>query len=174
MTVRGPYKERRDASLNAWNKRIRGALVRVRALGTFFEDRRNTVFFKCSVPEMREVWHKPDFNEFNPHISLYDGPSRSWAERILRALNKHDFDFAFIADSLIPLISGHGKSVLDNRWILDTALLGRVIGDIDVNAIFSMSEAGRLTYIERVGSYLSSLDGAPKSWERRSGIQNRR
>src|SRR5690348_9290015 len=78
ITVRGPYEAKPDLD-QEWRK-VHDIRVAVVGLGTFFDDTQNTVFFKCESDELAEVWWKKHYRSINPHITIYDGESREFAE----------------------------------------------------------------------------------------------
>ena len=114
ITVRGPYSERVPDEIKEISK---GKTYRINfgGIGKFFEGTQNTIFLKCEIPGIEDVWNKPDFGDrITPHLTFYDGPQRSFAFGISNALEK--FDWSFEAE-LTPLTEIETKS--DPRVYLD-------------------------------------------------------
>lgn len=106
ITVRGPYTQRQN--IRKLNRKVAGTKIVAEGIGTFFNSRQNTVFIKCHADSLRRVWQKSDFG-FNPHITLYDGPSREFAEALVDRLNRVEIQFSFLVDKLLPLTSYKGQ-----------------------------------------------------------------
>jgi adenine-specific DNA-methyltransferase len=48
-----------------------------------------TVFIRCESEELAHIEHKPDFPASEFHVTIYDGTSQSFAERLLAVLRRH-------------------------------------------------------------------------------------
>ena len=101
ITIRGPYQKRLGVKFEkSIEKRFSesGRLLEVVGVGSFFIGReksnQNTVILKCELAGADSVWKKPDFQDGKPHITLYDGPSRSFALALRNTLNKYNFQFS--------------------------------------------------------------------------------
>jgi len=86
LTIRGPSDDKPD--IETINQQLSGTELSVLGAASFFEGNQNTVFLRCDSLLLPTVWHKPNY-AYNPHITLYDGPSRSFAERLVAILNQH-------------------------------------------------------------------------------------
>jgi hypothetical protein len=103
ITVRGPY-EQRIADQIASISRGKTYQIVFGGIGNFFEGKQNTVFLKCTVPGIEEVWSKPDFGEkITPHVTFYDGKERSFAYGILNELNNYRWDFSVESTALTEI-----------------------------------------------------------------------
>lgn len=91
VTVRGPYE--RHLSKLVERRLSRAFEVNDRSLvltevGSFFFGSQNTVLLWCDFPGVRDIWKKPNFPEGKPHITIYDGKSRSFAFALRSSLGK--------------------------------------------------------------------------------------
>src|SRR5262249_12597096 len=106
ITVRGPYQDYQDP--REWTTKLKGQPVEIGEVGTFFEKDQHTVFLGVSSPAIRSIWHKPDYPDSNPHLTLYDGTSRSFAESLRQVITGKDPRFTFLATGVEPIVSGNG------------------------------------------------------------------
>jgi 2'-5' RNA ligase len=82
MTVRGPYTSRNNLGHfhKSWNNVIHGENIEIEGIDKFFNQNQNTVFFRCQETEkLKSIWKKFNYNEFHPHITVYDGKDRDFA-----------------------------------------------------------------------------------------------
>jgi hypothetical protein len=159
ITVRGPYTRRLTTStIERMNQRLRGKSVRVTGASSFFGERQNTVFLSCSAPWLRDLWEKPQYPAFNPHITVYDGDSRLFAEGLLEILSRHELSLELPVSELTPLRSpARGQSSLDLLWSYDGGLVQRIIGEaVDPVSIRHFDERRRLEVIDRIVERLGS------------------
>lgn len=121
VTVRGPYS-RRLGSLKEINQQIRGQSVQVLGTGSFESARQNTVFLHCRADFLVRVWKKPDYPDYNPHLTLYDGTSRHFADALKRILAAYDLRFSFEVTGLELVHAARGQSSADAWMSLDESL----------------------------------------------------
>ncbi|MGH8593576.1 MAG: hypothetical protein ACREV3_06885 [Gammaproteobacteria bacterium] len=85
MTVRGPYEEP-ISKLESFQDIMKDDVLEIGQVGRFSNPNEETVYFPVNSPNLRRIWWKPDFSigkfGFNPHISLYRGRDREFANRI--------------------------------------------------------------------------------------------
>jgi hypothetical protein len=162
LTVRGPY--RRRINVTAMSRRIAGDTVSINNVGNFFAFGQNTVFFQCSANELKHVWNKPHF-PFNPHISLYDGPSREFAGKLFDVTRKYIYCLHFRAEELEPIESHKGQKSLALALSFDSSLVYRITGEEISAALASqLSEERRLAIVDQFCRYLSMAQFAmPRS-----------
>lgn len=56
-------------------------------VGNFFDYGQNTVFFKCDDNKnLRKIWKKKGYKDFKPHITLYDGKNKEFAQKLFGKL----------------------------------------------------------------------------------------
>lgn len=153
ITVRGPYPDYRDP--REWTTKIRGKAVSIEGVGTFVEKAQNTVFLRASSAAIRALWDKPDYPDYNPHITIYDGPSRHFAEAIRDLLVGKNIRFSFTATAIEPVVVGNGTVPLiacyesaDLAAFLDVAPSATELAHAD--------EESRLSWISRLADHLPS------------------
>ena len=91
ITVRGPYERKQDALLEKLGYTPESVLIR--GIEAFFSSQQNTLLLDCELPDKDRVWRKPDFPDGKPHITLYDGKSRSLALNLRLSLKQCKWHF---------------------------------------------------------------------------------
>jgi hypothetical protein len=130
-------------------------VVRVADVGTFFGDRQNTVFLHCSCPNFLPIWYKPDYG-YNPHITLYDGTSRAFAEALCDVAEQYPLRYSFRVKELEPLVSIHNDPRSPIREQFESTILAELIGDrLTLEEIDSMDDTQRLECVARIARQLS-------------------
>jgi hypothetical protein len=148
ITVRGPYPGL--PHLENETLAIEGEIIRVTGVGDFFESGQNTVYLACECPALEIRWHKPDFG-YKPHITLYDGPSRKFAERLRRIVEDDYVPFSFRATRLTALESQKGVKSESLRQAIDTVGLAWLLGErLSFSDIENAPQKNRLVWIERI------------------------
>lgn len=154
LTVRGPYRQ--HYQLGAQSQAIRGSQITVNGAGCFWSERQHTVFLRCDSPELHRVWHKPDYPDYNPHITIYDGDSRIFAQKVFDRLSRCNPCFRFPASELQPLVSTKGQNTLDLAASLDVALLEGITDEpFPIGDLPTIDDDQRLRLIGRLCSYLN-------------------
>ena len=149
ITIRGPYKQRYN--LCNLNKMVQGAEVMADGVGSFLSKKQNTVFIRCRSQILRNVWMKPDYG-FNPHITIYDGPSREFADRVLGVLGDMSLRFRFVVGDLAPLVSHGQQYAMDLGQSLNRELLGTWSGmKLGLEDSWRLSVEQRCSLIEALG-----------------------
>jgi len=155
ITVRGPYQKKID--VRSINEKVLGKIVSIDGVGNFFGSNQNTVFFRCSAPILREIWHKQDF-PFNPHLTIYDGSSGDFAHRLYKLISNHTYALRFRAEELEPIVARRGQNSLDLALSFNSELVRRVVGaKVSVSEVQELSEERRLEMIEKLCKHLASL-----------------
>jgi hypothetical protein len=154
VTVRGPYRKRID--VNAINRRIAGEIVLIDDVGNFFDSGQNTVFFRCSAPELRTVWSKPHY-PFNPHITLYDSGSSEFAHKLFSVASKYTYCLRFPADQLEAIESRKGQASFSLAMAFNSELVYSVVGEkVCASDVRDLTEERRLQIVEHLCKHLSS------------------
>lgn len=158
ITVRGPYSRRRN-DFGANSRLIEGSQINILGAGNFFEFGQNTVFLQCGSPKLQDVWDKPDYG-FNPHITLYDGPSREFANRLWDVVSRRSYGVSFVAGPLTQLVSSRrNQGAMNLHASLDSRLLKETTGlDLDGVTIDSLAWDLRLQAIDKLCEYLSTME----------------
>jgi hypothetical protein len=125
ITVRGPYRRRYQFSTST--KELSKTEIEIDGPGAFFENQQNTVFLSCRSSALRDAWFKPDF-DYAPHVTLYDGDSRSFAERLLRIARRVHVKRSVRPSDLLPLTSPAKQSGFGLQLDLTDADLSEVFG----------------------------------------------
>ncbi len=102
ITIRGPYKRRLSKKyIKEYSNIISDVELNISKVDNFFQYNQNTVFYRCDDNEfLRKVWKKFSYNDFNPHITIYDGTDFEWAEKIYYALKEDFKPFKYIIGKL--------------------------------------------------------------------------
>lgn len=170
LTVRGPHG--RKIAPNSWNQKLEGNHVLINGVDRFLGDGQNTVFFRCSSPRLSWVWYKPDFG-FNPHITIYDGSDRLFAEEVYGTMSNYGYRLSFKADRLEPLISTKGQTRMALKIALNQDRISELIRErFDIREIASMPNYHKLTIIDRLCHYISiASPQTDKSGQREQSVQ---
>lgn len=93
ITVRGPYTELPSLNyLEDLQEKLHGLGVYIGGVGTFRNAEGYVVYLKAQSPVFEEIWWKPDYPEQtyskNPHITMYETPSKRAAEEVARFLRQ--------------------------------------------------------------------------------------
>lgn len=150
LTIRGPYSKRaKSRDLEKWNKELQSNLVFVKGGGTFFNESQNTVFLLCEASSINQVWYKPDYRDGIPHITLYDGKSREFAEKLSKVLEKYEPQINFKVTKLEPLRTRQGS--ITSKIFNEPEFVKDVLEeDIDFSAIQNLTVEKRLQLIEKL------------------------
>src|SRR3569832_1581442 len=159
LTVRGPCgRHYQSQTLSRLNQKISGAQIHIEKPDAFWGARQSTINLSCSAVELKSVWHKPDY-DYHPHITLYDGDSRSFSEALLellvRGFPQAPRRLSFRAPSLSPLITVKGQASLMLPTSVDLRRLGTLVGrELPLTAIAALPPESRLSLIETVWRHL--------------------
>jgi len=86
ITLRGPYNRKPKLNSKWLSQKIGPAILS--KPDTFFFDDQNTVFLRCELVGIDDIWYKPDYPAGTPHLSIYDGPDRQFAWQVLMTLRE--------------------------------------------------------------------------------------
>lgn len=155
ITVRGPYTER-IADQIANLGRGRTYQIIFGGIGNFFEGNQNTVFLRCSVPGIEEVWSKPDFgNQITPHLTFYDGRDRSFAYGILNELRKYSWNFSAVSTELMEIEAKTSPGIYLDEFRLHQQVHDQILGrHLDYREIQKLGWRRRLPYISEVANFV--------------------
>lgn len=151
ITIRGPYDHPIDTG--PLSEHIRGKIVRVGDVGMFHSPL-SVVFLHCSCPDFLAIWDKPEFG-YTPHITLYEGESRTFASAVADLLDSAPIRFAFRASGLDALVSERAATTSPLRDRYDPAALARFLGSApDLLEIDTMEPPQRLEWISQIARHL--------------------
>lgn len=89
LTVRGPYSALPEGDiLDRARKQMTGDVLRIYGAGRFSNPEGEVVFVRVDSPHLRDVWWKPTFGGFSPHISIYRGSDRRLADVVEQFLKE--------------------------------------------------------------------------------------
>ena len=152
ITVRGPYRQRYD--VRGLDRKIRDTEIVTDGVGSFFDGDQNTVFIGCRSRELREVWLKRDFG-FRPHVTIYDGSSRGFADLLYGRLLDLGIRFRFRVGGLLPLPSVKGQYSMDLRHAFDATFVADITGArLDMADVDALSEEQRIGLVESLAGSL--------------------
>jgi hypothetical protein len=155
VTVRGPYSSR-PGSTRDWRKE-RDIKISIVDIGNFFGPDQNTVFLRCDSEEIHRIWWKRDYKSGIPHITIYDGSSREFAEDIQRVLQEFRWSVDFVCDSLQEYITSTRQLQFDLDWGDCDALYFRIFGNhISREVIGTLSDTDRIEQIRLISALLST------------------
>jgi hypothetical protein len=160
ITVRGPYvKKLSKNDVKKFSDIIANEILHISRVDNFFAFNQNTVFFSCEENEsLKSIWKKITYNEFRPHITIYDGKDRDFAIKLHKKLSSEFKPFKYRVSTLSWLEPKNNdelklfylKSIPDyNRVLKDILHISK--DDID----FSMlTPAKRLNKISKIAKRL--------------------
>jgi len=161
ITLRGPYDEAPDSS--AIESNIVGSRVHIIGVGNFFNEGQNTVFLRCGSDYIKKYWWKPNF-PFNPHITLFDGQSIEFSQKLHSLLSRVKPYFQLTVGSLQTHRTVSGQKSFDLLLNVDFELVSKFTGrEVDSSSIRKMPEWERLMIIDRICNNLTWLVREPNT-----------
>jgi len=158
ITIRGPYQKKRPniSDVNRWSSTIEGEQVQVNKVDNFFAYNQNTVFFSCGDNRMlKKIWKKFTYNEFRPHITIYNGPDRKYSFKVFETLAESFKPFLYKINELSRLQPK--DEIQFNRLVREVDLqftkeiLMKELAEVDFNNI---TNKRRIEYLRLVSKYL--------------------
>ena len=125
ITLRGPYRTK-PKNTSKWFDHDVGSVTLSRP-GNFFQADQNTVFIRCEIPFVKDIWHKPDYQQGTPHLTLYDGDSRRFAWMIMNELRKYEWNLT-LKSSKLQIISS--KQRIETKYLVDGSRIDGALADI--------------------------------------------
>ncbi len=153
ITVKGPYINKQVKKLNQDNDLIAGKMIDVLGAGNFFSDNQNTVFLRCKdKEELQQIWRtkeKKTYKSYHPHITIYDGNDREYAENLYEVLNSYNLSFRFKVSKL-ELYSTLDKFTLFNfQEMIDYDLITKLAGfKVDRLNVHGLTSEERIKVLE--------------------------
>lgn len=154
ITLRGPYvrplpqsviRELNESRARQWRVRLDGA-------GGFIQGNQNTVIIKVDLMDLSDLFYKPDFADGTPHITLYDGTDRSYANALLRMLYRFDFQEHVCVSPLKKIspkapLSGSFSLLYQDFSVAYEKFLG---AQPNSDFVTSLSNEQKFSYIEKI------------------------
>lgn len=166
VTIRGPYTQRlRSVDEQRWTASLQGEVIRLAEPDAFFGPSQNTIYLRCEAPALQKMWSKRDYPDFRPHLTLYDGPSRAFADGLLRIITTREARYCIRSPRLAPLVSlrkpQRAQTTLGLGAELDTTYLSHLWkGDLPLTYAHCLSPEERLTAIQVIWNHLADVWGA--------------
>jgi 2'-5' RNA ligase len=164
ITVKGPYQNRLQKKLDDDNETIKGKEIKVLGVGNFFSDNQNTVFFKCEDrKELYSIWKTKEektYKDFHPHITIYDGDNKQFANELFDTINSHNIHFSFIVDKLELYSSADKDKLFNLREVQENYRLLTEIADIKIAPynIDKLTSKQRIQIIDRLCDILEKIN----------------
>lgn len=163
ITLRGPYTRQLPRhELKELSDKVEGSVVDVWEAGAFIGPKQNTVFLHCDGPRLRTLWFKPKL-PYIPHITLYDGPSREFAERLISMLREYHTHFQFTTTGLFQLVSAGGQHTFElSAAFKEPELLGIMDETIEgLQEVRYLADPSRLLLVRELCDQLFERRSAP-------------
>jgi hypothetical protein len=156
ITVRGPYvKKLSKKDVKKFSDIIAGEILSITQVDNFFAFNQNTVFFNCDENEsLKLIWKKITYNEFKPHITIYDGEDRDFAIMLYKKLSNNFKSFKYRVSSLTwlepktndPLKLYDLKTITSYNSVLKD-ILKKSKEEIDFNTLSRRKRLNKITKI---------------------------
>lgn len=157
ITLRGPYSQ--VYNTRKLSEKIAGSEGFTYGAEAFFYETQNTVYFRCESENFWRVWNKKHYG-FNPHITIYNGPSRIFAERLLSLLKQFSIRFQFVVGELQPMVSYKGQNSTFLREAFDEEISREIVGKkLTIKDIDNMPLDNRISTIRLFCRELERRDG---------------
>jgi hypothetical protein len=154
ITVRGPYSQKLPTIVEgSWRGKRYG--IYFREPGAFFSGAQRTVFLKCEIPGIEEIWDKPDYTgQITPHLTLYDGKDGYFGSRLLDTMKESMW--SFVAESTeLSVIHPKSTPASIKDFVVHQALYDEILErSVDYRAVRIMEPTQRLVYIKWVINFL--------------------
>ncbi len=160
VTVRGPYERRlSDADVDRFNKVLHqsGNAMTILEPGSFFFGKQSTAILRCEVVGIRDIWHKPDFQQGEPHITLYDGPTIQTARVVKHIASQYAWNIVTdISDLQVIERKSRVDEYLDLYFEKVWELGGRILGpNFSGRSVALLSWLDRVNAIARICQYIT-------------------
>ncbi len=149
ITIRGPYRRKHkleDLSI------LNGAAVSSSGVGNFFEDGQTTVFLRCDSSALRQSHKLGDYG-YNPHITLYNGESREFAQRLYDTLSHIDLRFDFHVRGPTPLYSMKDQFRFTPYLAYDEEILHDLV--LSVQQLRSCTDDERILFVRALAELIA-------------------
>lgn len=159
ITVRGPYTRKlSENDLERFNGTLNEVLhtLSVLGVGSFFLGAQNTVILECEIVGVRDIWHKPSYQDGIPHITLYDGKSRQMALAVMAISKKYKWKIVTKVSDLTVIekkadIMDYLDSYYGNVWDVGRRLFGE---SFTMREVYGLSPLDRINRIDLVCQHI--------------------
>lgn len=149
VTVRGPYRAP-PLDPDDWGAVVAGEPCAIGGVAHFWSGRQSTVYLMVDAPALELAWHKPDYPEYAPHLTIYNDRERAVAARVSALLGTYPPRLGFTMAALAPLVSGDpARPYLADG--LDAAPVAALLGrPLDLPALARAPSDARFALAEAV------------------------
>lgn len=162
VTLRGPY----EAKLSRiWLLKIneRGKYdwrISLAKPSKFFVGSQSTVVIRAHLGNLQGLVHKPAFPEGVPHLTVYDGSDRRFADAVFRMLELYDWNQAAEVTPLRLILKKQKvDETFERFWTAFYDLFQKIVGDpAKIRYMKEVSADRRLNYIHEVLVYLRASE----------------
>ena len=144
ITLRGPYKNRKDVAATVMGKDV-GSITVTRP-GSFLSDMQNTIYLGVTILGISDFWRKPDFPEGIPHLSIYDGEDRRFAWAVFNVLRKHKWGIRL---NSTPMHILETKNRLETEYLMRYESLASTMQLVTGN-VYSAEEIKGMSRLDRI------------------------
>ncbi len=153
ITLRGPYK--RTYNISKKQREIKYQNIDINETGTFFNPNQNTVFLKCEGDILNDIIMKKDYSNDNPHITLYDGENRGFANKLLKLISQYHIKFQITPERIELLMSNEKDEIrFSNNNVFDSDFINHLSyylnSNIDIETIKNLDDDQKLILIEQL------------------------
>jgi len=144
ITLRGPYDRKPRQDLN-WRKANVGTATLSKP-ENFFEYGQSTVYLRCEIPFITDIWHKPDYPNGVPHLTIYDGGDRVFAWQIFQTLQRHEWKLELLLSKMKIIDT---KEVLETNYIKNSESIDKSLSEVSSEQ-YSMENLKNLHQGQRI------------------------
>ncbi len=159
ITLRGPYK--RKFSMPRLTERSKNLEIKITGVNAFLGQKQNTVFLECQKDLFIETfWKKDDYSDIVPHITIYNGESRYFAENLLERLSRTSINFTTELKGITEYVSKvQKKSLISGNPFLINDLFSNQIIDLpfSFDDIIHFTDEEKIRNVELIAEKLSVL-----------------
>lgn len=160
ITLRGPEQTKLPKKqLEDFNESLRQSRGKVLGAGAFLTSQQHTVYLSCECSAFHSIWHKPA-RSYNPHMTLYDGGSRSYAEALLQILLSFEIKFEFAPTPLFPILTKTRQVAIPLEAHVPLTTVLRVFQGLGFEDFRQLEDSTRLEYVTRFADYLFARSGS--------------
>jgi len=110
LTVRGPYEGSVPPNaLNTCRSEMKYDVLKIANVGRFSNPKEEVVYFQVDSPHLRNIWYKPTYKigeyGFNPHLSVYRGKDRNWADIVANFLEGERIELLCAEFQFVPYLT---------------------------------------------------------------------
>ncbi len=162
LTMRGPVMRRPVDKDNAQlikkaQTDLPGTMLKIFAIGDFFTQGRQTVYFHCGSERIEDFWHKPHFPRPVPHVTLYDGSDEKFARELCHRLRGHRMIFQIAIKDFRMIKTVPGQKQFSLIYDLNPVFMSDILGkEVNIESVRHLSNVRRLDAIDQFCRWLKN------------------